>query len=562
VVEALGPGRAAPDAVTAPPAEAERAVAGTAAAVGERFRGDAVAAHPREARRAVVGGLDALADAGVLGARPKPAADPSDPVALAVRTRDGGREIPVEVVLKRPEAMGAVNGEVPVARFTHDPATGKYVVEVSTGAHPREVERALAHEIGEIRARESGSTATADALAPGARSKELSPHDHGRLSELDVLARHLDTALATGDTANAARLQDDAERLADHLGLVGDTQAARDRAKLALAALPEGSRAKALLEAALIFAPGNPFLQGRTGGLADLDIVGAQYERARAMEDPALMAAAVERARLLLLTNDLVVRGKGGSGPGIERHKIDAEVGRLGANARELLDAAVDAVRKSPTLTDADRRILGTLRRPDPGHEAVYAADLTPVPAAKPTGPEVTAIEQRRKQLIDSRPTATEAELKTLGRQINQESEALGMLAGRRVAEEHLRIPAGAEVPLPARGAGLPDLLYIVDGRVIVIECKGGASGLGVRKGPDGTSLVQQGTKEYLQSLFTEMSNRQSLTAEQRQLAKDIAIELAKDHPNVEYHHVTQPIDPSTGRIGTPQVGKFEIGGP
>ncbi len=567
IVEALGAGRAGPEPIHPAGAEAaaatgtpahELAAAGTAAAVGERFRGDAVApVTERETRRTVAKGVGALVESGTLGVRStSDLGDASVPVELTVRSRDGQHEIPVEIVAKHPDAIGRVDGEVPVAQFKHDPTTGRYTIEVSTGAHPQQVERALAHELGEIRARESGSTATKDALAPSSSSRQLSPHDHGRLAELEVIARHLDRANAAEDTANAARLRDDAEQLADHLGLVGDSAAAKKRAELALANLPKDSPARALLESAIATAGTNPFLQGRSGNLSDLEIVTRQYERAVAMNDPALIREAVAEARLLLLNAGVVDR-RGGRTLGT----VEDVAKRL--PGRELLDLGVAAATKNPTLTDADRKSLGTLRKPDPGYEASYSSDLKAVPEGKPSGPEVAAAEQRRRELIGQRATTPEAERGALGAEVNRASEALGELAGRKVADDHLKLGVAPE-NFGMTGKGLPDLLYVLpDGRIVVIECKGGAAELGVRPGVgvDSTKLVGQGTREYLLSMFKEMSTRPGLSQEHRDLAARIFTELSSGKPNVEYFHVSQPIDPTTGRIGTPLVGKFDIGG-
>jgi hypothetical protein len=272
------------------------------------------------------------------------------------------------------------------------------------------------------------------------------------------------------------------------------------------------------------------------------------------MNDPALIRAAVAEARLVLLNAGVVDRHGG-------RSLATIEGIAKGLPGRELLDLGVTAATKSSTLTDADRKALGTLRRPDPGYEASYSSDLKAVPEGRPTGPEVTAVEQRRRELIGQRATTPEGERGALGAEINRASERLGELAGRKVADEHLKLGVPPE-DFGMTGKGLPDLLYVLpDGRIVVIECKGGGADLGVRPGVDPTKLVQQGTREYLMSMFKEMSTRPGLSQEHRDLAARAFKELSGNRPNVEYYHVSQPVDDATGRIATPLVGKFDIGG-
>src|SRR5690606_38978287 len=146
-----------------------------------------------------------------------------------------------------------------------------------------------AHELAEIRAGHRRETRD-DVLRPGgqpARVKPgeappLSPHDEGRLAELAVIARQIETAT---DPRERTRLRADAERLVSELGLVGPSAAAdaRRRAAAACPELPE--RARTLLAAASADAETNPFVLRLSGDPnADLATLRRSLARIDAME--------------------------------------------------------------------------------------------------------------------------------------------------------------------------------------------------------------------------------------------------------------------------------------
>jgi hypothetical protein len=138
---------------------------------------------------------------------------------------------------------------------------------------------------------------------------------------------------------------------------------------------------------------------------------------------------------------------------------------------------------------------------------------------------------------------------------INKSTEALGIEAGRAYARVHLE--GFEEVALPRAGAGVPDLVFThPDGRIVVIECKGGDARLGTRLDASGRILVQQGTIEYLRSLAATMAA--SDPGPIRALGERLQIELAREQPQVEYHVVRQPLNPD-GSLASPQHGKFDL---
>jgi hypothetical protein len=557
-----------------PPAEELRPpvgapTAGTAAAVGDRFRGDVIKlprpmdkVHMETTVDRALPGL--VGDQGIFreGSHGPVRSEDGERLELSIRGRSG-EHIEVHVVVSLTMAEGVPPGElVPVARFQREPGAKAFVIEVSAGAHPLAVERALAHELSEITALHAGRQDSADALAPGATAKSLSPHDEGRLAEFEVLARQLAAAESKGEVQIMARLRDDAELLVAHLGLMGDTDAVRDRAALALRNMPEGSPGRSLLEQAITGAETNPFLQPRVGEFErDLPILARQLEVARAMGNAELEKAVIARGRLLLLSSRKITQ-KGKQYPTRRFDPPEAE--------KDLVKKVEESVRRSPELTFEERRALGR-RKPDLGYEARYTTEPTLRPEAQLAPASARAIEDRRiaagKALEDAKKSLPETNpaqkpeiekaISQLNGEINSLSEELGMAAGRQFAERQLKLPASAEVQFGRQGKGLPDLLYdIPGGPLVVIECKGGTSELGVRLSVDRTKLVQQGTPEYLESLARTMADSANETISES--GRRLLAELKKKPPNIHYYHVNQPIG-ANGRATAPLVGRFDL---
>ena len=129
------------------------------------------------------------------------------------------------------------------------PEGGGYRIEVSDRAADLAVARAVAHEVAEVsairqRAADGLDLTTPDLLRPGALAdgpppgaRDLSPHDLGRLAEVEVLARMLENPeLAPHARAELAALR-------DHLGLRADDAGAAVRRGLADPHLSPAARA-------------------------------------------------------------------------------------------------------------------------------------------------------------------------------------------------------------------------------------------------------------------------------------------------------------------------------
>jgi hypothetical protein len=581
---------------------------GTAAGVrGSDFQGDAIkpetlgAARLQHAHNAV----ESLVSTGGLHQGSARLPDSNDPSHVRVSTRSG-EEVSVRIKMADQVLPPEADGLSPVAKITYNKETGEYLVEISPGARREHVERALAHELAEIRAAHKREVPD-DVLSPGGKpprvrpgeTPRLSPHDEGRLAELAVIARQLQE---TTDPARRTRLQDDAERLVAALGLVGPGEAATARRAVAVAAIetpgdgPGALRlppeAAALLRTAAVSAETNPFLIRTTGALAsDLGTIRRSLERIDSIEDPKTRETWREQlqkvAAQVLIDSNVVRRGRGG--PISDMAEFARHLGLDLATLPPLLSASPDPLVR---LMDQARLAAvkgiedGTMsrssaRKPTPGFEAEFVDDkgnLLPKKRAlrdeeslTPNSPEAIddldarcALQNRAKNLeqelkakgtTEGRRQQIRQELDQIDLEIIKLSERLGEAAGREFARQQLGNPK--EEKLPRAGAGVPDLVFEgPNGKLIIIECKGGTAGLGTRQSADQRFTVEQGTVEYLQSLARTMEN--SSDPKIRELGERLRTELAKNPPNVDYFLVKQPFTPD-GDLAAPQVGKFDL---
>ena len=361
-----------------PTGTAEEAAAGIA---GSSFTGDA-------ARKLGVAGArstDVEAAANRLAApdsqfAAQKATVVESPDALLAMRLDARNGQPVNVKVTLVDTLPpTASGEVPVAKYT-DLGGGEYLVQVSKGARPEAVERALAHELAEISARHGTiGKPPDDALSPTSRGKitELSPHDEGRLAELRVLGRRL-AELAPDSPSYRATL-DEAQRLAAHLGLVGEGDAVAARQKLAREALGPGV-GRAILDNAIQTALNNPFLQRLTGDFAeDMKLLQRRLEHARSLGEPpgrvlprapgesksrtawtALEQQIIETIRQIVVREDLVLAGtERRMGGKLSLNRIDALAKTLSPEFMRLVTEGIESA--TAKLTEKN---LPT--RPDP----------------------------------------------------------------------------------------------------------------------------------------------------------------------------------------------------
>jgi len=537
-----------------------------------------------------------------------------------------------------------------------------YTIRVSAGARASDVERALAHEFAEIRAVHPSAGSTSEhAHAPGSKTDTLTGHEEGRLAEVRVLARQFNEA--PPDSPKRAALRDEAERLAVHLGLTGETPQANARLGRVIGELGEGS-ASAFLKDATRSAASNPFLERLYGDpIHDLRVLARRLERASMIaESPKelqnLQDQIHESARQLVWKNELVY-GKRGQLPVRDRPEIDALKPWLSPAEQKLLETAVasasvpktsepDPAAHDPHTAEAVRAAFAdqpgfqdwpkmreayfegaapadiTPRRlrwlfdewasgkfigekgapkslftedlsPSKGFEAKFKIQDESRPNLQLQDSDRVSVGDRemsvrealdlRQQNVKAaqpirealeRARAAEAPESTIQvlrdqltanmRPVIKASEALGVAAGRAFLIEHFGgvltkaglTPESGFVEIPRAGSGVPDLVYkLPNGQFIVVECKGGESGLGTRLSADKTHRVEQGHIEYLKSLASNMANSSTDPAI-RKLGEELLLAATKG-PMPEYWKVQQPFDETTGRAGAPLVSQFDL---
>jgi hypothetical protein len=558
---------------------------------------------------------------------------------------------------------------MPMAMFDQESATG-YVIRIAKGTPAAAVERALAHELTEIRTSHGETTAPQQhALEPGSKATLLSPHDRGRLAELLVLAKQFSKPNASAIERNQAF--DEAQRLAAHLGLTGEGEAALARRSRALDAIGGGAPEE-LLRSAIGAAAQNPFLQPLTGDLrSDLATLSRRLAMAQklgelpgdsktwlpkeAYKRPAPVAAEIaEQIRQMLIRDKVVILMR--EQPGVHNPMqtesllrdlppemqvvFDFALAKAkipGGHHESILDQELDPntiaatrarfadfdnfddwpafkakyLAENPSLADkanpgefvdpipmrkafdrwtrgrympegssASRSLLTESLAPDRGYEAQFlknpaaleglalaeqmklAENEEPIPTdevAEKRNNLLKEAETKREDAdrieklgdIDAADTLrTQAD--DLVQQVRPLSEAFGVLAGQAFAAKEF---PGAEV-IEMHGSGVPDLVVKrTDGKLVIIECKGGEADLGTRLSADGSRRVQQGTREYLKSLATTMTR--SGDPKIASLGGQLLLQVDDPTFNQEYYLVKQQFD---GRKPLPpKVGQFDI---
>nr|WP_145547125.1 annexin [Variovorax boronicumulans] len=283
----------------------------------------------------------------------------NDPGVLLVPQHDGG-ELQVRVRVGPVEANA--DGLRPVATYRRN--GDRVEITVSEHASAAQIQRALAHELNELRfARHQRN----DALRPGVRpnpppdaNAQLSRHDRGRVGEIEHLARAIETARGQGDTRALALLQDEAGRLVAHLGLVHGGEAADARRALALSALEPTSAGRRLLGEMVEAARTNPMLEPLTGSLDDVFVLARQaaHQQTLGRGDQRQLALAARR----VVEEGLVRNG----GRTVDHDAIARARDQLpDPAARALLDRAIDEARAKGSAIE--REIVRDLRAaPDP----------------------------------------------------------------------------------------------------------------------------------------------------------------------------------------------------
>lgn len=216
-------------------------------------RGAAVLAEAREALSAALrmaGDIDWIEPvnvAQILKPRDKPRAEQTFVVKLKPVGNAPGETFTIRLAVGPLEgetvARSIINptqrGRSPTASGVHK-IEGRYVIQLSNELDTTSVQRALAHEVAEIRAIRTLAARHLypgqDALVPGASGTHLSPHDRGRLAEIEVLVAQL------ANPATQAHARTELAALVEHLGLREGTDGASTRFELAAEHLSANAR--------------------------------------------------------------------------------------------------------------------------------------------------------------------------------------------------------------------------------------------------------------------------------------------------------------------------------
>jgi hypothetical protein len=199
-----------------------------------------------------------------------------------------------------------------------------------------------------------------------------------------------------------------------------------------------------------------------------------------------------------------------------------------------------------------------------------HVADITAVLAKSYTFPEapvppeaqeaitlrqVAELQARLKASTDlAEREAITDELRSLP-SLKDASENIGEAAAKMFVAN--RFGVDPNTGITRRGAGIPDLIFVdpESGNLVIIEAKGGNSPKGARLDMTGRKMVQQGTKEYLESLAETM--KLSTDPAIRKLGSDLETMLKQG--KVLYFLVRQLYNAADGTLETPIVEEYDV---
>ncbi len=139
----------------------------------------------------------------------------------------GGGPRKIRVVVEPPISENAA----PVSHYNeHELAgTGEIVIRVSDRAGDDHIDRAVAHDLAEIRHRLVNPDSNGPDQLVGGKAPDgpLSAHDVGRLAEMEVLGDQI--LAAKGDPERQKKLREDGKALLEHLGMDRDADGSSER---------------------------------------------------------------------------------------------------------------------------------------------------------------------------------------------------------------------------------------------------------------------------------------------------------------------------------------------
>lgn len=323
----------------------------------------------------------------------------------------------------RVSATGLPYGQV--ARTQVNTSKRAHVIQLSDQVANSEIPRALVHELAEIVAEVRGAergTAPAreDALStrPFDPARSLSPHDVGRLAEINFLTQEMARA-ATSAPAQVPRLRAELLALVDHLGLRQGTPGSVERMSLAATGLTtEAARALSELSRPVDQLPP-----------ADRDAVQRISDTARDRDAAPLRAEETRQA------TDLHARPTAGE------HDIDPATGRVAREQAERMAERARVAREAKSveiIARITREIADAHARGEPYHVVTQPVQIGGGASVAALTPGTLFIDNRGRWQADA------------SRDIAQTASQLGSVHQSGVGDPHQFAGPDQRVPLPA----------------------------------------------------------------------------------------------------------------
>lgn len=202
---------------------------------------------------------------------------------------------------------------------------------------------------------------------------------------------------------------------------------------------------------------------------------------------------------------------------------------------------------------------------PKPDIEAKYKEDATgkPVKESFDTQKATTKEAEQVKQAHEERSTAKQEKEKLVkgsdeyyekNKEMIDKSEKMGEAA----ADAYMKDKYGLDPAYTGSGSRTVDKVYIgKDGKVYVVEAKGGSSTLGTKVSTEGSTsgkILEQGSKEYLEQTVKEMK----ASGDPKKIEAANKIEEAMKGGDLVYLHISQKVGPG-GELVPATVKEFNI---
>jgi hypothetical protein len=202
---------------------------------------------------------------------------------------------------------------------------------------------------------------------------------------------------------------------------------------------------------------------------------------------------------------------------------------------------------------------------PKPDIEAKYKLDSEGRPIKESFDTQAASTKEAKdvKQAHEERARAKEEKDKlTRGsdeyNQKNKEMIDHAEALGEKAADAYMKDKYGVDPEFTGSGSRTVDKVYVgKDGKVYVVEAKGGSSDLGTKVSTEGGTkgkILEQGSREYLQQTIGEMK----ASGDPKKIAAATKMEAALESGDLIYLHVSQKVGPK-GELVPSAVKEFHI---